>query len=261
MAKKVTTKRREGDDQEPAEQNILQALGMVKDDVATIKDKDEPKDKGPTTEELLARIDAMGTRLEQAERANMALTTVVPVASATVDPKSEAIDLTTGMPDLITEPEAYQRELNLRIEKAFQARTSRQQQANQQANQQSQASDTLWADFIEAQPEMAEDPDRVEYVTIQVVRKAQARGLDVQRYMHGNRERFIADVAKEYERVFGKPGDDTKGDEPDNKGDEPDRSTSIFGGQEGGYQTPKIPKGGSDMIKDIKDMQRASGFW
>ena len=97
--------------------------------------------------------------------------------------------------------------------------------------------------------------------------KAKARGIDPQRYITTGREQFFGDIASEYKALFGdrKLGaDDLDNTDTEDEGEDNSRAMSIFGGLEGsgkpqGKETGKAALG--DMVKDIQDIQRRTGFY
>lgn len=168
---------------------------------------------------------------------------------------------TKGLPDPIQEPDAYAREMTRRMNQAIEAR---QQVAQyEQAQQQSQAAkvNALWEDFSEKYPDYADKYDQVEFAARKVVSKAQAKGMDVNKYMFGASGIFMEDVASELEKVFGSRAEDTDTDpEPEDDGSD-DGSVGVFGGSASGGKPVAPQVEGGDMFDDLKEWQIKTGFY
>lgn len=246
---------------EPEEKDIFQALGLPQDPEAVAKAK-EAEANEPKVADLLKQLQDMEARLKHTEEANLALTQTTQVSPAVKEPPAVSYE---GMPDPVVDAEGYGKELHRRIAANLEAVAAynRDLQRSQQGT--SDRYEQLWEDFAAQYPEAAEDEDTIEVIAASVVKKAQRRGIDPERYMFGNRVKFLADVAGEYERIYGpkeKPeGEVTSTPKGVDDEDDPGRTGGIFGGSEsGGAPAPARP-GKSDMIKDIQDMQRRTGFW
>jgi len=242
------------------------------------KEKDVKTADGPTTAELLAKVEALTTQMSVLERTNTALmASPVRAADAAPAPKPVAVDL-SGLPDPAEDPKKYNEALNDRLGKAINesiAAVSAAASARQSAaSAESGRLEVLWSDFQGKYPQYADHEDMVGYAAERVVKKAQARGIDPTRYMFT--DQFQADVAKEVDKTFGKVLA-LEADEADEGGDKPKpkakpdadeeedglgRTDGLFGGQESGG-TPAgtgKPKAG-DMIVDLQALQRKSGFF
>ncbi len=135
---------------------------------------------------------------------------------------------------------------------------------------------------------MAEDKEKIDFVSTQVAKAAQRKGLDVERYMFLTQDKFLDDVAKKYIDVFGDPteSDDETEDYDDtprrrraaapararrqsvrrNREEEDDNRTGgIFGGNESGGRPSRSrdsdEESGPSMIDDIQNLQRKTGFF
>lgn len=240
----------------------------------------EAEAKDPN-EALVARLDAMEKtnkglqeQLAGSQRHLMSLmsTPVRPAATAEPKPPAPVQVSVEGLPDPITAPEAYAKALNERISGAITtgiegrieyAEASRQHKASSQAGHQERA-DALWEEFRETYPDLAEDETLVEVAVRRVSQRAQRRGVDLDTYMFRTSENFMADVAAETRKVQEKY---KKADKPEPKPgegqgaqDDPGRTGGIFGGvpASGG---PAAPDAEGDMVKELQDVQRKTGFY
>lgn len=150
--------------------------------------------------------------------------------------------------------------------------------------------DQLQTSFAELYPEHAADKEKTDFASMQVLKDAQARGINVEAYMFRTQDRFLADVAKRYEKIFGNPVENDEFQEDEAQDDyqevrrrkaapagrtqprrrnrqEDDsmvqRTGGIFGGTESGGRPTRSKQdedNGPDMIDDIQTMQRKYGF-
>lgn len=212
---------------------------------------DPPAPKEPTVADLMKEIGALQARLEDQNRVN---TAVLQPQTHTFTPAPPAEE---PLPDPIQDPKGYERGLTERIERRMKAAEEAQHaQARSQA-QSSQRFDALFDDFREAHPELAEHEDRVEFVTTRVVQAAKQRGWDLDQYMFGQTRRFFSDVAREYEKTFGRAEED--------ENDDPNQDTGragVFGGAVGGPKTtPAAKDQPGDMVKELQEIQRKMGLF
>lgn len=229
-----------------------------------------------------ARIQALQENLTRLEKTNRALMTQSGNFSPTTQP-TMAKDLEepdfSGLPDPITEPDAYQKEFSKRISANLQAKFERDQAQRdaQAAAQRDQGArvDGLWGDFEEKYPDLAEHKDLVEVAAIAVANKARAKGVDVQKYMFTASDQYIEDVAQEMKKRFGKALEVIgKGDEETEAGEESGGTmadalaSARTRGISGGLPTSGKPKAGGDdapsarddLITDLHKVQRAMGI-
>lgn len=229
-------------------------------------------DNKPTVRETVVqpddrddRIAELTKRLDDLQRANVALMSQAPVETKpSAAPKD--LDL-SGLPDPVAEPDKYTSELNKRINANMSERMSYVSQQLTLASEQERKYNELWSDFSARHADVAKDEERVKIAAQSAMEKAKSRGIDVQKYATSGREQFFGDILKEHERLFGKVAevsdeDDTSEDTSDTSDD--GRSMSIFGGLESGSSMPKgkgSPREMGDMVKDIQDIQRRTGFY
>lgn len=167
------------------------------------------------------------------------------------------------LPNPVTEPTKYGEELAKRMldHQNAVANYNRQQAeaATGTAQTAEQSLNALWEDFQLEYPDISEDEERLGYIAQKVVTKAKARGIDPQRYMFGNQDRFMRDVANEYKRIFGDTG------EPDRQITDPNmadgRTAGVFSTPGGTGERRQAAPGPGDMIKELQERQRKSGFF
>lgn len=274
MAKKRT--------QDPGNVDIFAGLG--EDRVSEGADEGEKGGKGTDVAALEARINSMQAELARLERTNAALMaapgTFMPQGGDRQAPDEPALDL-EGLPDMTIDPEGYHKAVTKRISDNLRASLAqeREQERAQQSEQQALGAkvEALWSDFEEKYPDLAEHKDMVELAATSVAQKAAVKGLDVQRYMFGASEQYLADVAGEMKKRFGKAleamgKDDPAGDGEDGKGGdeevpahikEANRAMGLHGGIPTTGSGPKgAPKGEkSDLVQEIQHIQRGLGLY
>lgn len=213
-----------------------------------------------------ARIEELTRRLDELQKANLALmSSPAPTQTNTPSPPKE-LDL-SGLPDPVAEPEKYAAELNKRINENLNARLAHVQSQTTLQQDQQKKFDDLWKDFSAYAPEIAKYEKRVQFIASDLIADAKARGLDVNKYVFGAREQFFADINKAYEKEFGpiKPTNvEADEEEEEDTVEDNGRAAAIFGGLESGGAVPKgrpNPKEMGDMLQDIKDIQRRTGFF
>ena len=231
----------------------------------------------PTAKDLLARIDAMSGEMADLRTANQRLQNAPLMASTSqsyqVDPSRLKLDL-TGLPDPVDNLTEYQTKLAERINGVIEARTYAVQADiyEQQSNQ--QEAERLWNGFSAKYEDWAAYPDLVGTVATQVAAEARASGVDVRRYMGINTEQFYADIAARLQKSYGKLIEEEEEEEEVKPGptsrtqpggvapeEETHRTGGISGGLESGHKSSSGPAGPGDMVKDIQDLQRKSGYY
>lgn len=240
--------------------------GMAFPDIGT----SEPEDKPATSEHDSLKRELEELRAQNARfQEDLARVTAAPaVVVAPTPPKPMSYD---GLPDPMTDGTAFAQALSQRIRDDIEANRRFAEQGQNQTADRERKIETLWDDFENAYPELAKDREGLEFVTMQVAKKAKNRGADLDRYMFVTQEKFMSDVVKAYDRVFGESDDDSEPEPAPRRRaarqrdtDEPTR-TSVFGGLEGGGRpsgTPRDPPASeSSMVKELQDMQLSSGFY
>lgn len=263
--------------------DIFARLGL--DDDA--KERDEGADDGQEPGEegkiaaLEARLTAQQKELDRVSRTNTALMSTAPTFG--VQPQGQGADgdpeiSMEGLPDPVTDAQAYHRELSKRIAASIRAQTERDNE-ERRAMEAAEATrnartDALWEEFAQGHPELAEQKDLVSVCAAQVVQKAINRGMDPDKYMFGASEQFFADVEGEVEKRFGKAlkamkAEKGKKGEEDEQDDgtpahirEANRALGIQGGVSSGGQPGRgreEPRG--DLVEDLHKVQRKLGLY
>lgn len=268
------TRRRKQAPKEEIPESIFDALNAHKLGDDGEDDTRKPKGNGanePSVADLMKQIEGLNKRIESQDRSNLALTAAAPTIDVNL-PAEPKINL-EGLPDPLDNPKGYGEELARRT-----SQYNRDSQVYEAAKNTKSGpkydGDALWEDFASEYGDYATDKEGVEFAVGLAVKQAQRRGLSVEKYMYQNSDRFFRDVTKVYDKRFGKPeqGDDGLDDTPtprrrqreasqDDDGDE-GRTGGIFGGVDGGAGSrgPQKPQPG-DMIKDLQDIQRKSGYY
>lgn len=272
------------------------AKKMKKDEVVDIfsvlAEGDEPEEgaeegkdaKKGADDALLGKIGAMEAELAALRRTNTALMAqnggYTAPAGGSLAPQKEVEADFSGLPDPVTAPEEYQKEVAKRISAQIRAQQE-QENAARAAQQDAQASrdaqvNALWSDFEEKYPDLAAHRDIVEVVAVSVANKAKAKGIDVQRYMFAASDQYIEDVAAEMKKKYGKAlevmGKGEEGDEHQDGDDGSTMSEALMAartrGISGGLPTSgKATKGAGDepaprddLISDLQKVQRSMGI-
>lgn len=267
-----STKRRPKQDDIP--ESIFDALnaaspGYGDDKTGGQTERKAKADNSPSVEDLMRQLEGANARIDALDRTNLALSTQAPKI---VDvPKEPKLNL-DNLPDPVDHPQEYAREVMQRGAQYQAQLTDFHAKSNQPATQGGDY-ELLWQDFKDANKDYATDEDGLEFAVSKVRKNMQRRGVDMDKYMFGNSDRFFRDITKEYDKRFGKP-DGEDADEPveaasrkrvkaqASDDDDGSRTEGIFGGIDGSSsgRTPAKPPVG-DMIKDLQDIQRKTGYY
>ena len=195
-------------------------------------------------------------------------------------PEQPKLDF-SKMPDPVQYPDEYAAELTNR-QFTYQAKLTTYNDAVKAANTPRPLGDidALWNDFVEAHPEYAENDKRFRFALGETAKHMSARGIDFSKYIFQSTDQAFDAIMKEYDDTFGSPEAQDEGEEEapleahpanlpekrarrsrEDDGDE-GRTEGIMGGTERGSSIPgiqRVPAG--DMIKDMQDMQRKSGYF
>lgn len=226
-------------------------------------EKPVEKAADPQVTALLAQIAALQEQSRLTAEASLRASTVDPV-KAPVPPAAVSYE---NMPDPTIDPEGYGKELQTRITRQLQAQQAYETEVRVQTGNKQAVQDDLWSDFQENFEEYAEDEARIGFVTEQVAKRYQARGVDVGRFMVQNKERFFADITKEYDKVFGAPTDDDDTPVVQSQtalSDPPSRTGGVFGGQESGGRPAPTGAAAEDkdaFTKELRSYQSKSGYY
>ena len=205
----------------------------------------------PDVAKMQGQVEELSKQLEQMRQQNMLLMSqpdpVVAPAQMPV-PKPEAL------PDLMENPEDYAKALERQITSKIEGRmlvTQAQAASEQKAN--AKYTD-LWDDFKSTHKDYSADFKRVQYAANQVAGALKRQGLDVEKYMFTYRDKFMEDVTREMDSIFGQPGEKLAGLEA-----EATRTGGMFGGEEtiGKHEAPLAP---DNAFADIREWQEKTGF-
>lgn len=259
------------------EDTLQHPMAQVFEDVDN-EDGPEPVEN-EQYEKLAQQLSDMQKRLDEQSRLNMTLMQQ-PQKWQSQDTYVEQDPNKIPLPDPALDPDGFSAAQIKRADVAAENRRQRDDRARKQQADIDTKVDNLWAAFGESYPDYDGDKRKTEFVATQVLQRAKAKGLDVERYMFLNQDTFLADVAKEYDDVFGAPdGDDDdyedrrpaarakprrRADNRRRNDDDDGRSASIFGGQESsGRHTRRNDdeNGPGNMIDDLQIAQKKSGFF
>lgn len=163
-------------------------------------------------------------------------------------------------PDPIQEPQAYAKF----VRDATQATIDYEKQAwayqNRQQNTQANRLNDLWTTFSESHKEYAGNEDRIEVAASRAIQKALAKGVDTDKYMYEQSDKFMKDVVTEYDKLFGKPQAGEEGDDDDDDDDAEILGGAVAsGGNKGGSQKAPPSKFG-ELSSEIKAWQQKVGI-
>lgn len=216
---------------------------------------------------LLAQIAALEHRLDDMAKISAASLTAAPQVPSFG--KEPVLDL-SGLPDAQYDNEAFTAALAKRTQDHVKATMEYQNRVADASRQETQSAnskaETLWNDFQAKFPDHSAASEKlVLFASQQVADAAKARGLDVEKYMFNNRTQFMTEVAAAMDDIRGTPFGKDPGQEEEEPANEEaaTRTMGVFGN---GTSIP--PAKGSqektlagDMISEIHDIQRKSGFF
>lgn len=247
--RKQKTEARQPDPMNPLEQFAAEA-----DRLNELAPPDPQPEASATDKAMEARLAALAAQVESLERANAALMSAPMVKQQPQLPDAPAALSMEGLPDPTTQPEEYAKELNTRIANHTKAHFDYNQRvaATNAATEKTQKEqfDELWSDFNIEYDELADHPKQVQFAANEVIERARKRGIDIERYVFQNRAKFFADVAKEYDTIFGdgEPSTPTGGDA---------LRTSVMGGGSADAGSRRgAPAAPSSLTKELQAEQR-----
>lgn len=276
-AKKKTAARTPKAASEEADTSIFEHFGLAETPAQGVQ-KATKTEKGadPALEAFEARMKALEDTLKDKDRTIAALltnpATVVDTSALGRDDPAPGVDL-KGLPDPVIDPEGHEKALSERISKAISDNIAHDRRArdaeNRASSTQASRTENLWERFGDKYEDLAEDPDIVELAATKAAKAAEAKGMDLQRYIFGAGDTFLDDVATRVRGLRSKMGLDAD-DEPggvggasdEDEGEEEVRTQGIFGGVEsGGKPAPGAKPPGGTMIDDLQAIQRRTGFF
>lgn len=276
MAKPTTRRRAQATEPERVPESIFDSIDFtLPDHAGPARTQAKP---GPSVEDLQGTVATLQAELrELKERAPMPMVQVAqpgPMAQPVVL-KEPQLNM-DGLPDPFTDREGYAREVLKRSEvykhEMMQYEDARKPKAPDPVGD----GDALWEDFVAANPEYSGLPERrMTYAVSEAMRDLAKRRVDVQRFMYEQPDRWFKKVTSTYDNIFGSPvdGDDdaerlgasetrstprraVKAEE-----ENADRSGGIFGGSHQPVQRVQRQTSAGDMIKDLQDIQRKTGYF
>lgn len=158
--------------------------------------------------------------------------------------------------DPVTEPDAFAATLGQYTTYVIEQRDAAQRAEQEKVRAQSQKANALWADFSSQYKEYAEKGDQIGYAYRRVADRLAENGIDPLDYGTVNKPALFQQVVDEYTKVFGPIKPTQSSDDDDNS-----RTAGIFGGFESGGKPAEGKEAPGDMIKDLKDMQKAMGIF
>lgn len=250
-------------------------------------DHNEDGDGGGDKNDALAKqLADLQNQMAELQRANMALL-ATPQSFNNADTFTPADPNKITLPDPALDPDGFDKAVAERNQVRYD-NTRRKEETERRRNADVEEKvEDLWNSFGEKYPDMAEDKDKIDFVSTKLAKQAAKRGIDVQRYMFVTRDKFLDDVADEYVKVFGEPeSNDEENFEPaprsrraaadpsprrrsNNRNRSEDehvgRTAGVFGGTESGGRPSRgrdaDEDNGPSMIDDIQALQRKTGFF
>ncbi len=239
-------------DQTPGPHGLLDGavfFGAEADD--TEKKTEDTDTVSPDVAKMQGRMDELSKQLDALRETNMTLMMQPDKAPAMVMPTAPKVE---ALPDLMEDPDGYAKALERQITARIEARMT---MANAKATAEQSATtkyNDLWDDFKGTHKEYSEDFKRVQYAANQVAENIKKQGLDVEKYMFTNRKRFMEDVTKEMDSIFGKPGAAMLP-----ASDDAARTGGMFGGGDS-VPKPDVEMEPDNAFSDIREWQEKTGF-
>lgn len=259
MAKKKISTTKKSDEDE--NKSILEHFGIPNEDDDTVA-KEEPK-KDVDVDALVARLDRLEQDNISLQQSNIALMSAPKQVYQHAPAPAQQETMLADLPDPVSDPDAYTRALETRINERIDGALAANKQATQDAAKSSSRIDALWTEFAEDHPDYAENSKLTEYCATKVAETADAKGLNLDTYMFTNSKQFFKDIIGEMDSMLPKqettePKENTK----DTENEDDNRTGGIFGGLETGGSTSSgsdVEEG--DLISDLTDLQRQSGYF
>lgn len=212
------------------------------------------KENTPSIADLQAQVAALNAQLSSRNTDYVAATSQ---AVKPLPPKRMTKVDTTNLPDPSVEPEKYAEEVTKRTEEYLASQKAYADWEQAEQNTSNNRANALWAQFQEKYPQYADKFDQVEFVATKVAREAASRGLDLDKYMYGHADKFMADVDERLKKTFAtEDADDDSSDDDDAD----TRTVGMFGGSEGGQKPTKGAGPDLDPFKAVREFQLRTGF-
>lgn len=197
----------------------------------TSDDFAQEEGKKPGAEDLQAKIANLEGQLAALSARPSAAAPVQRAKSALpAMPVAPDVDkLMEEAPDPTADPKAYAKYMAGVVQAQANYEKQKYQWEQQVVAQQSSRTADLWSTFADTHKEYAKDEEKAQIAAERVVSRAKAQGLSLDSYMHETPDKFMADVTKEYDRLFGKPQAEGAEEDDDDLEDDDER-TEILGG-------------------------------
>lgn len=192
----------------------------------------------------------------EAMEANQAALLSTPAQQAAPQYRPVTLD-TKDLPDPVEDgKDKYAVELAKRYKDLYEAEKFNEQvDAGVQYERQA-AGQALWEDFQGSYGEYSKDQRKLRHALDETMYQARRKRLDTDKYMYGTSTKFMKDLAKNYDDLFGKPVAVKDNDDED---EDDTRTMGVFGGQESGgkaasdnARTPEEPGGFTQAIRDFQ---------
>lgn len=161
------------------------------------------------------------------------------------------------LPDPVTDPEGYGREMAKRFSDALGQREAAARWQAQQQQEQTDKMDALLEEFQDKYPQFADDEDLIELASRKVATRQKRKGIDPVKYMLMQSDQFFGEVVAEIQKIA--PG---RGNHVEDTEEEDDRTSGIPGGLESGASGSGTRKAApaEDPFSPWREFQEKSGF-
>jgi len=272
------SKKRRSDDGLFSEQPMAQVFEDV-------DNEDSPKKEADRVAELEQALRDLQQR-QADDRELDALRGSGPTFQSQVTPSFTPVDPNTiELPDPALDPVGYDTAVGRRTEIRMDNKAKKDEFERKQADDIKKKVDGLWTNFGDQYPEYTDSQERIEFAANAVIKAAVEKGIDAQKYMFVSQNRFLKDVAKKYDEIFGVPealedeeddiaprgrqarGTATRNSRRRDRQEDDDvvsRTGGIFGGDAGSGRQSKRKtddEAPADMVEEIQKIQRSSGFF
>ena len=221
-------------------------------DEADKKNEDKTPEVSPDVAQMQGRMDELSKQLDALRETNMTL--MMQPDNKTIAPVMPVVPKVEALPDLMEDPDGYAKALERQITSRIEARMTAASTKAAIENQAATKYNDLWDDFKGTHKEYSEDFKKVQYAANQVATALTKQGLDVEKYMFTNRKRFMEDVTKEMDSIFGKPGAAMLP-----ASDDASRTGGMFGGGDS-VPKPDVEMEPDNAFSDIRKWQEETGF-
>lgn len=248
-----------------AKKNQISAQDLLKQmypDLQTSDDYVEDKAADPKSPEaqileLQTQIAQLNGRLEGGGERQSRSRDIGQLPQAPVRP---IMDMAAA-PDPIQKPGEYAKWLSEQTQAQIQYEKDAWQWQNSVAATANNRANSLWDDFRTSNKAYASDEERVEIAASRVLAKQKAAGINIDKYMYEDSERFMKDVTGEFDKLFGKPKDADSDDDDDGDDDRSEfQSQGAPAGRDGPAAVRQRPQQFGALGTAVNDWQAKTGF-